>query len=128
MTSPPLPDSRADLVLEGGGVKGVALVGAVEELVASGYRFERVAGTSAGALTGAVIAALTSAGEPLDKLTEIAQTLDFAKLSERGPIGKFLGPLGRIVDIVNLIRTGGFHSGDYMRDWLSGVLRDLSVV
>src|SRR5699024_5930985 len=68
MTSPAPEPACADLVLEGGGVKGVALVGAVEELVASGYRFERVAGTSAGAITGAVIAALTSAGEPLSNL------------------------------------------------------------
>jgi len=128
MTSPAPEPARADLVLEGGGVKGVALVGAVEELVASGYRFERVAGTSAGAITGAVIAALTSAGEPLSNLTDIARTLDFSKLNERGPIGKLLGPLGRIADIVNLIRTGGFHSGDYMRDWLAGVLRDLGII
>lgn len=128
MTASAPEPARADLVLEGGGVKGVALVGAVEELVASGYRFERVAGTSAGAITGAVIAALTSAGEPLTNLTEIARTLDFAKLNERGPVGRLLGPLGRIADIVNLIRTGGFHSGDYLRDWLSGVLRDLGVV
>src|SRR5699024_1107306 len=128
MTSPAPEPARADLVLEGGGVKGVALVGAVEELVASGYRFERVAGTSAGAITGAVIAALTSAGEPLSNLTDIARTLDFSKLNERVPIAKLLGPLGRIADIVNLIRTGGFNSGDYMRDWLAGVLRDVGIV
>src|SRR5699024_7210224 len=80
------------------------------------------------AITGSVVAALTSAGEPLSNLTEIARTLDFAKLRDRGPIGKLLGPLGRISDVVNLIRTGGFHSGDYMRDWLAGMLRDLGVV
>jgi NTE family protein len=46
----------ADLVLEGGGVKGLALVGAVTGLVDAGYSFPRVAGTSAGALVGAVVA------------------------------------------------------------------------
>ena len=37
-----------DLVLEGGGVKGIGLVGAVLTLSDAGYRFPRVAGTSAG--------------------------------------------------------------------------------
>ena len=47
----------ADIVLEGGGVKGIALVGAISVLAERGYRFERVAGTSAGAIVGALIAA-----------------------------------------------------------------------
>jgi NTE family protein len=39
---------QADLVLEGGGVKGLGLVGAVGRLLRQGYSFPRVAGTSAG--------------------------------------------------------------------------------
>jgi NTE family protein len=35
---------QADLVLEGGGVKGIALVGAVTALADGGYSFPRVAG------------------------------------------------------------------------------------
>src|SRR6516165_2641862 len=37
----------ADLVLEGGGVKGIALVGAISVLEERGYQFRRVAGTLA---------------------------------------------------------------------------------
>ena len=40
----------ADLVLEGGGVKGVGLVGAYSALSDAGYTFHRIAGTSAGAI------------------------------------------------------------------------------
>jgi NTE family protein len=36
----------ADLVLEGGGVKGIALAGAVLRLSEAGYVFPRIAGTS----------------------------------------------------------------------------------
>lgn len=43
---------RADLVLEGGGIKGIALVGAVTALAEAGYAFPRIAGTSAGAVVG----------------------------------------------------------------------------
>ena len=47
----------ADLVLEGGGVKGIALVGAISVLEERGYEFRRVAGTSAGAIVGSLVAA-----------------------------------------------------------------------
>ena len=55
-------ERRADLVLEGGGVKGIGLAGAVLALDQAGYRFQRVAGTSAGAIAAAIIAALNKAG------------------------------------------------------------------
>ena len=51
-TGPAAEHLRADLVLEGGGVKGIALVGATLPLVEAGYRFPRVAGSSAGAIVG----------------------------------------------------------------------------
>jgi hypothetical protein len=43
-----------DLVLAGGGVKGIGLVGAVVKLMDAGYRPYRVAGTSAGSVVGAM--------------------------------------------------------------------------
>jgi NTE family protein len=46
---------RADLVCEGGGVKGVGLVGAVTAMAEHGYRFPRVAGSSAGAIVGSLV-------------------------------------------------------------------------
>ncbi len=39
-----------DLVLDGGGVRGIALVGALSVLEEAGYHFRRVAGISAGAI------------------------------------------------------------------------------
>src|SRR5918993_2240885 len=61
----------ADLVLEGGGVKGIGLVGAISVLEAAGYRFERVAGTSAGAIVGALVAAGMTSAEMFDVMTEL---------------------------------------------------------
>jgi predicted acylesterase/phospholipase RssA len=52
-----VPVPKADLVLEGGGVKGIALVGAVAVLEEHGYEFNRIAGTSAGSIVGALLAA-----------------------------------------------------------------------
>ena len=42
----------ADLVLEGGGVKGIALAGAIAVHEERGYRVHNVSGTSAGSLLG----------------------------------------------------------------------------
>ena len=47
----PGPAKPVDLVLEGGGVKGIGLVGAISVLTEHGYEFQRVAGTSAGAMS-----------------------------------------------------------------------------
>ncbi|MCL2462167.1 MAG: patatin-like phospholipase family protein, partial [Defluviitaleaceae bacterium] len=41
---------KCDGVFEGGGVKGIGLIGAVKAVEDAGYEFENVAGTSAGAI------------------------------------------------------------------------------
>ena len=66
---------KCDLVLEGGGVKGIALVGALSVLEEAGYRFERVAGTSAGAIVGSLVAA----GIPAADLVDILKGLDYRR-------------------------------------------------
>ena len=52
-----------DLVCEGGGVKGIGLAGAYSLLEERGYVANDVAGTSAGAITAALIAAGCKAAE-----------------------------------------------------------------
>jgi NTE family protein len=48
---------RVDGVFEGGGVKGIALVGAASEIEAAGYEIVNLAGTSAGAIVATLLAA-----------------------------------------------------------------------
>jgi NTE family protein len=118
---------QADLVLEGGGVKGIALAGAVLGLAKEGYAFPRVAGTSAGAVVGAVLAALQRSGETLHRLEDIARTLDYTRFRDRGLPGRLLGPLGFLADGLAVVFEGGAFEGDHLVDWLAGVLRDLGV-
>jgi NTE family protein len=54
-----MEDQYADLVFEGGGVKGIGLAGAYAALERSGFAPKSVAGTSAGAITAALVAGLT---------------------------------------------------------------------
>ncbi len=118
---------RADLVLEGGGVKGIALSGAAATLSRAGYTFPRVAGTSAGAVVAAFLVALQRAGEPAERLEEIARSLDYRRLRDRGLVGRAAGPLARVVDGFSLAFDGGVFEGDYLRSWVKGALADLGV-
>src|SRR5204863_6419907 len=65
--------ATADLVLEGGGVKGIGLVGAISILEEHGYAFHRIAGTSAGAIVGSLVAA----GIPSRDLQDIMWKVDY---------------------------------------------------
>jgi NTE family protein len=118
---------KADLVLEGGGVKGIGLAGAVATLARAGYSFPRVAGTSAGAVVASFAVALQRAGEPLERLEDVARTLDYKRLRDRGSIGRIAGPLAKVVDGLSLAFDGGVFEGDYLRSWLKGSLADLGV-
>ena len=67
-----------DLVLSGGGVKGIGLVGAVVAVLEAGYSVKRVSGVSAGSLVGSILAA-ASKGDQLtaEDLKELALSLPF---------------------------------------------------
>ncbi|MGN6723304.1 MAG: patatin-like phospholipase family protein [Marmoricola sp.] len=131
----PLPRATlmADLVLEGGGVKGVALVGAISGLVDAGYSFGRIAGTSAGAIVGSVVAAMSAYGEPLTALPEVLGTLDLAAMADRGRPGQLLNPLTRLrfgrtaADALNIMVESAAFRGDRLELWLEGILRDFRV-
>ncbi len=59
-----------DLVFEGGGAKGMVFVGAMQEFEAQGHAYGRLLGTSAGAITAALLAAGYSAEEMRIALNE----------------------------------------------------------
>jgi len=64
---------KYDLVFEGGGAKGMAFVGACEEFVERGHTYGRLLGTSAGAITAALVAAGYTPAEMLASLDEREQ-------------------------------------------------------
>lgn len=116
-------------MLEAGGVKGIALAGAIRAFARHGYTFNRIAGTSAGALAGSVLAAMTRAGEPADRIVDITRSLDRTKLTDRGRFGRVLARfgLGGVADLLSVLLRNGMYRGDYLEDWLAGVLREFDV-
>jgi NTE family protein len=114
----------ADLVLSGGGVKGIGLVGAVVALMDRGYRAKRVSGTSAGSIVGAIVAA-ASMGDQLNpaEVKELALQLDYHKFTDPGLLERVpvLGPS------LAVLRGTGIYRGDYAHDWVSSQLKNLGV-
>ncbi|MGD0743428.1 MAG: patatin-like phospholipase family protein [Acidimicrobiales bacterium] len=110
---------RVDLVLEGGGVKGIGLVGAISVLEENGYSFPRVAGTSAGAIVGALVAAgMDSAG-----LNEVMSSLDYTRFRDEAPLDHV--PL--VGKGLSLWRKLGIYTGDYLHGWIRRQLEELHV-
>ena len=77
------------LVLSGGGARGIAHIGVIEELEKRGYRIASVAGTSMGALVGGIyadgaIGAFRDWMLSLDRL-KVLRLVDFT-LSRQGMI------------------------------------------
>jgi NTE family protein len=107
----------ADLVLEGGGVKGIGLVGAYTSLTEAGYTFHRIAGTSAGAIVGALIAAEM----PAEDLERVMREIDYGRFQDKG----FVDHLGLVGKGISLLFEKGIYEGQYLHEWLDGLLTSL---
>ncbi len=105
---------KADAVFEGGGVKGIGLVGALAVAESKGYTWENVAGTSA----GAIVAALVAAGYKAPELKRILSTLDYNRFKDRGAVDRIplFGPL------VSLLSEKGIYEGNFLEEWIRDLL------
>jgi NTE family protein len=101
---------EADGVFEGGGVKGVALVGALAGFAECGYtEWKNVAGTSA----GAILAAYLAVGHSLDDARSTIANAPYESFEDWGHGGKVAG------GALNLIRDHGLCHGEAFRQWMS---------
>jgi NTE family protein len=107
---------RADLVLEGGGVKGIAHVGAITALAEAGYGFPRAAGASA----GAIAAAFTAAGVPPQRMHELmTDGLDYRRV----PDPDWLASIPLAGKPLAILFDKGVFMGDYLHDWIAQTLK-----
>jgi NTE family protein len=105
----PIETDAADGVFEGGGVKGIAFVGALEAARDHGIeRWENLAGTSA----GAIIASLLAVGYGPEQMRRILEATNYAQFADYGWGGKWLGGAR------NALRGRGLCPGKAFTDWL----------
>jgi NTE family protein len=109
-----MDEQPVDLVFEGGGVKGIGLAGAVARLERHGYRPRCVAGTSAGAIT----AALVAAGYTGQELVKAVEAMPFERFCDP-PHPQLLGP---VAEIAELLSRRGLHSGEFFLHWMRDML------
>jgi NTE family protein len=122
----------ADLALEGGGVKGIGLVGAVLALSEAGYRFRGVAGTSAGAIAATLIAAIAKSGHDMSELKTSMDSMKFSNFMPEGKLHAFLDhhggkPGALLADVAILTHRTGLYTGDYLAEWLTPELQKFGV-
>jgi len=97
-----------NLVFEGGGVKGIAYVGALQVLEERGILpgIQRVGGTSAGAIT----ALLLGLGYALSEIEKILRELNFRNFLDDS--------WGLVRDVNRLVTEFGWYKGDFSRAWI----------
>jgi len=101
-----------NLVFEGGGVKGIAYVGAMQVLEAKGIlpEIQRVGGTSVGAINAVLLAlGFTNAEQ-----REILWKLNF---------NNFLDASWLIPNVYRLVNRYGWYKGDFFREWIGGHIK-----
>lgn len=93
---------KADIVCEGGGVKGIALLGAIYYLEEKGYTFQNFAGTSA----GAIVSSLLAVGYTGKELKELLLNIKFTDFYEKNKLSllPFIGPT------ISLFKNKGLFS------------------
>ena len=106
---------KADAVFEGGGVKGIGLVGAASEIEKAGYTFENLAGTSA----GAIVASLLAVGHKAADIKKELEKLNYNDFKDEGMLDK-LGALGKALSIGF---EHGIYEGEFFENWLEGLLQ-----
>ncbi|WP_437912692.1 patatin-like phospholipase family protein [Sorangium sp. So ce302] len=132
--NPPPQRRRIDFVLEGGGVKGIALAGAIsaihnqlEQRKEYGDQFTLEGSRAAGTSAGAAIAALLVAGYTPAEIRRIIAGPEIARLVDTTWLSR-IPVIGKPLDItVGLLTELGAYRGDYFLQYLQGLLLDKGI-
>jgi NTE family protein len=103
-----------NLIFEGGGVKGIAYVGAMQVLEQRGIlkNIKRVGGASAGAMN----ALLFALGFDIPSQRKILEHTDFKEFMDDS--------FGMIRDIRRLAKLFGYHKGDFFSGWVADLIEE----
>lgn len=133
-----------DLVMEGGGVLGIALAGYIYLLEQAGLRFSALGGASAGSITALVLAALDEPGAAkADRLVDVVANIpmadfmdgkddrdsdasDFVNTMLQRP-GLLQGAWKAVQVLDNLRHIQGLNRGDRFHAWMRSVLNDCGI-
>jgi NTE family protein len=129
-----------ELVMEGGGVLGVALIGYNYVLEQMGLRFFSVAGTSAGSINALLLAGMGDVSKPkAEKLVDVLANKDLMEFVDGDKDAKdFVNALVKKAGIVKMIVKGsqvidnlkkdfGLNPGNDFLNWLTEILKNNNI-
>ena len=132
-----------DLVMEGGGTLGSALVGYIYALEQANIRFLSIGGSSVGAIVSLLLACLGRRTEAKGAaLAEIISGMDMGSFIDGGPCSSALsrligsGDVGKkkrrlvlyaLFSVRTLIKKMGLNPGNKFLEWLTGCLAEYGI-
>jgi NTE family protein len=111
---------RYNAVFEGGGIRGIGILGALKFFHKCNISWKNLAGTSVGAIIASLLAAGYTPQEMQDILFNInyQNFLDNENLHRVPLIGKHL----------SILKEKGMYSGEYFENWIKNLLKEKRIV
>lgn len=106
---------KIDGVFSGGGIKGFALIGAYQVIEEQGFRFVRLAGTSA----GSIIASFIAAGYSSEEILQMMEDVDVKDFLDEP---KSIIPI-KLMKWFRLYWKMGLYKGQKLEEWLEEKLK-----
>src|SRR5215203_6000576 len=101
----------ADLVFQGGGIKGIGLVGAYSVLEEHGYEPVNMAGASA----GAIVAALVAAGYSAEELYDVMKEMPLKQFKDEAWEDRFF----QFISVpLSIFKDKGIYEGAEFYEWI----------
>ena len=110
---------KANAVFEGGGVRGIGIIGALSYMESIGYEWNYTAGTS----VGSIVAALIAAGYSAKEMKKIMIETDYTKFLDHDMI-QGIPLLGKLIGV---FKENAVYSGDYFESWLNAILKKRNI-
>lgn len=105
---------KINIAFQGGGVLGSAYPGVLKVCNDYGYEPNHVAGTSA----GSIVAALVAAGYTADELKQVMDDTDYKKFCD----DYFWNKVPIVGDWISALVKDAFYKGDYFLRWITDLL------
>lgn len=100
-------------------MRELALVGSLSVFEEEGFKFARVAGTSAGAIVGSLVAA----GMPASAMHKTMRGLDYGRLRDETALDR----IQWVGHGLSLWREQGVYAGEYLQDLVAAKLADVGI-